>query len=148
MVGDAHVGDRALFDQFLEPGAIGKAGQAVGDELAAQVALGHHFLRPVDQRQQEQSVIARFGGQRADRAAQVARRGSFAELAGKFLRFVRILRCALDRAQHFDRRLDTRGGQAQPVERGVACMEPEIAARHRSDQRGRNGQRVDPADEQ
>src|SRR3546814_10894263 len=27
-------------------------------------------------------------------------------------------------------------------------MKPEIAARHRSDQRGRNGQRVDPADEQ
>src|SRR3546814_10466462 len=27
-------------------------------------------------------------------------------------------------------------------------MKPEIAARHRSDQRGRDGQRVDPADEQ
>lgn len=46
----------ALFDQFLEPGAIGQAGQAVGNEFAAQIALGHHFLRPVDQGQQEQRL--------------------------------------------------------------------------------------------
>ena len=39
-------------------------------------------------------------------------------------------------------------GQAEPVERGVAGVQPEIATRHRSDQRRRDGQGVDPADKQ
>src|SRR3546814_14566470 len=98
------------------------------DLFAAQIALGHHLLRPVDQRQQKQPVVARFGGQRADRPAQVARRRAFAELAREFLRFLGILRGALDRAQQFDRRIDADGRQAEPVEGGIARMKTEIAA--------------------
>ncbi len=120
-IGAAAFDGCTLFDQFFEAGAVGKAGQAVGDKFAAQVALGHHFLRPVDQRQQEQPVVvARFGGQGADRSAQVARGGPLAQLAGKLLRFVGVLRCPLDRAQQFNRRVRRQRGQLQPVEGRVA----------------------------
>lgn len=81
MVGAGTLDAGALLDELLESGAVGEAGEAVGDEFAAQVTLGHHFLRAVDQRQQEQPVVTRFGRERPDRSAQVARRGTFAKLA-------------------------------------------------------------------
>ena len=47
-----------------------------------------------------------------------------------------MLRGLFDRAAQFDRRLDTRRRQVEPVERGVAGVQAKIAARQRPHKRG------------